>query len=120
MAFSDLLAWADADLDGQYNIEEYIARTIPTDDGSFFYIREITVPGGSVEHWNREAGEVWMGRLLEAYPRAIWLNPVPQRYWQRTPSTELIRGLMAERMFPLTLSGLEDGIAHLKGSRSRH
>ena len=68
---------------------------------------EITVPGGSVEHWNAEAGAVWMQRLLDAYPRAVWLNPAGERYWQATPSIQVVRQLMADRMYPLTLEGLD-------------
>lgn len=68
---------------------------------------EITVPGGSVEHWNAEAGAVWMQRLLDAYPRAVWLNPASERYWQATPSIQVVRQLMADRMYPLTLEGLD-------------
>ena len=68
---------------------------------------EITVPGGSIEHWNAEAGAVWMQRLLDAYPRAVWLNPAGERYWQATPSIQVVRQLMADRMYPLTLEGLD-------------
>ncbi|HRE54589.1 MAG TPA: VWA domain-containing protein, partial [Candidatus Competibacter sp.] len=71
---------------------------------------EISYPGGSVEHFNPEAGDVWMSRLLAAYPRAIWLNPQPQNRWSYVPSIEMVRELMGERMFPLTLEGLEQGI----------
>ena len=68
---------------------------------------EITVPGGSIEHWNAEAGAVWMQRLLDAYPRAVWLNPAGEHYWQATPSIQVVRQLMADRMYPLTLEGLD-------------
>jgi uncharacterized protein with von Willebrand factor type A (vWA) domain len=69
---------------------------------------EIVQPGGSVEHWNEEAGSVWMQRLLAHHPRAAWLNPSPQPYWARTPSIRLIDQLMEGRMFPLTLGGLDE------------
>ncbi|MFO1372707.1 MAG: VWA domain-containing protein [Candidatus Competibacteraceae bacterium] len=75
---------------------------------------EITYPGGSVEHFNHEAGYVWLNRLLTAYPHAIWLNPQAQSRWNYIPSTQMIRELMGERMYPLTLEGLEQGIRTLQ------
>ncbi|MFQ5547575.1 MAG: VWA domain-containing protein [Woeseia sp.] len=74
---------------------------------------EIVYAGGSVEHWNEEAGAVWIKRLLATYPKAIWLNPEPQQRWEYTPSIKLTRELMDERMFPLTINGLDDGIKQL-------
>ncbi|MCG8691912.1 MAG: hypothetical protein MI806_11950, partial [Minwuiales bacterium] len=74
---------------------------------------EIVYPGGSVEHWNEESGEVWMRRMLDIYSKSIWLNPVPEKYWDFTPSIQLVRQLMQERMFPLTLDGLERGMRAL-------
>ena len=74
---------------------------------------EIVYPGGSVEHWNEEPGAIWIKRLLRAYPKAIWLNPEPQKRWDYTPSVKLTRDLMSDRMFPLTLGGLDDGIKSL-------
>jgi uncharacterized protein with von Willebrand factor type A (vWA) domain len=74
---------------------------------------EIVYPGGSVEHWNEEAGSVWIKRLLKTYPKAIWLNPEPRQRWDYTPSIKLTRELMDDRMFPLTVSGLDDGIRRL-------
>src|SRR5262245_1204365 len=68
---------------------------------------EITQPGGSVEHWNEESGAVWFSRLLAAYPHHVWLNPEPVERWDCTPSIRLTRELTAERMFPLTLQGLD-------------
>jgi uncharacterized protein with von Willebrand factor type A (vWA) domain len=68
---------------------------------------EIEQPGGSVEHWNEESGAVWLRRLVAAYPKAVWLNPVPERYWGGTLSIGMIGELMAGRMFPLTLDGLD-------------
>lgn len=75
---------------------------------------ELTMAGGSVEHWNDEPGAVWLGRLLGAYPHAIWLNPVPEEHWDHTASIRMVRELMGGRMFPLTLAGLERGIEALK------
>jgi len=57
---------------------------------------EIAVPGGAVEHWNAESGEVWLRRALAQFPRAAWLNPVPERAWDHTPSTGMIREIMQE------------------------
>ena len=74
---------------------------------------EIVQPGGSVEHWNEEAGEVWMRRLLSTYPKAVWLNPVPERYWEGAPSIQMMRQLMEGRMFPLTLDGLDRAMRRL-------
>ena len=74
---------------------------------------EIVYAGGSVEHWNEEAGAVWIKRLLHTFPKAIWLNPEPEQRWGYTPSIKLVRELMDDRMFPLTVSGLEDGIKRL-------
>ncbi|KZD04880.1 vWA domain-containing protein [Oceanibaculum pacificum] len=74
---------------------------------------EIFHPGGSVEHWNEEAGAVWMQRLLATYQRAIWLNPVAEGRWPWLESIRSIQQLMAGRMFPLTLDGLDRGIREL-------
>ncbi|HPF58172.1 MAG TPA: VWA domain-containing protein [Candidatus Competibacteraceae bacterium] len=78
---------------------------------------EITYPGGSVEHFNPEAADVWMGRLLAAWPRAIWLNPQSKNRWGYIPSIQMTRELMSDRMYPLTLEGLEQGIRVLQRSR---
>jgi uncharacterized protein with von Willebrand factor type A (vWA) domain len=71
---------------------------------------EITYAGGSVEHWNAEPGSVWLQRLMKAYPKFVWINPQPQERWRHTQSVELIRGMLDGRMYPLTLSGLDDAI----------
>jgi uncharacterized protein with von Willebrand factor type A (vWA) domain len=68
---------------------------------------EIMEPGGSVEHHNEEAGAVWLRRMLDHYKHAAWLNPVPESHWQYTTSLQMTRQLMGERMFPVTLDGLE-------------
>ncbi len=68
---------------------------------------EIAVPGGANEHWNAEAGEVWLRRLLERFPSAAWINPVPERHWGYTQSIGMIRDIFEGRMYPMTLSGLE-------------
>jgi uncharacterized protein len=74
---------------------------------------EIVEPGASVEHFNDEAGEVWLRRLVGAYPKAVWLNPVPERYWEGTRSIGMIRQIMDDRMYPLTLDGLDRAMRKL-------
>jgi len=68
---------------------------------------EILQPGGSVEHHNKETGATWMQRLLQAWPKAVWLNPEPQGYWQYRQSIAILRDIMHDRMFPITVDGLE-------------
>ena len=75
---------------------------------------EIVYAGGSVEHWNDEPGAVWIKRLLNTYPKAIWLNPEPRERWDFTPSVKLTRELLNDRMYPLTIAGLDDGIKALR------
>ncbi len=75
---------------------------------------EIAYAGGSVEHWNEEPGAVWIKRLLNTYPKAIWLNPEPKSRWAYTPSVKLVRDLMGDRMYPLTIAGLDEGIKALQ------
>ncbi|HZT87167.1 MAG TPA: VWA domain-containing protein [Stellaceae bacterium] len=74
---------------------------------------EIDREGGSVERWNDESGETWMRRLLDAYPKAVWLNPVPEKYWDGTTSIGMIRRIMEDRMFPLTLDGIDRAMREL-------
>jgi len=69
---------------------------------------EIIQPGGSVEHWNGEAGRVWIERLTGHFRKSGWLNPSKEDYWKHTHSIELLRQLMEGRMYPLTLRGLDD------------
>ncbi|MEA3109444.1 MAG: uncharacterized protein QOI88_4049 [Gammaproteobacteria bacterium] len=71
---------------------------------------EITAAGGAVEHWNQEPGSVWLQRLVKAYPKFVWINPQPTGRWRHTASVEMIREMLEGRMFPLTLSGLDDAI----------
>lgn len=77
---------------------------------------EVVYPGGSVEHWNEESGAIWMSRLLDTYSHAIWLNPEPVARWEYTQSVKIIQELMHERMFPLTLGGLDAGMRELRHS----
>lgn len=77
---------------------------------------EISYPGGSVEHMNPEAGEVWMRRLLQQFRHAVWLNPVAEQYWDYTQSLQMMRRLLQERMYPLTLEGVDQAMRALKKS----
>lgn len=74
---------------------------------------EISHPGGSIEHYNEEAGAVWMQRMVDTYPSAVWLNPTSEQYWDYSRSTGLIRALMRDRMYPLTLAGLDEAMRTL-------
>lgn len=78
---------------------------------------EIAYPGGAVEHWNAEAGIVWLQRILQHWPKAVWLNPVREKHWGYTHSIQMIREIFSERMFPLTLNGLEKATRELSRSR---
>ena len=75
---------------------------------------EITHEGGSVEHWNDESGAAWLRRIVAAFPRLVWLNPEPRERWDYAPSVTLTRELIGERMFPLTLAGLDGAIRELR------
>ncbi len=75
---------------------------------------EITQPGGSVEHWNKEAGSLWMQRMTAAYPRLVWLNPESPQRWEYTASVRITRELVSDRMFPVTIQGLDCAIAALR------
>ncbi|HEX4874227.1 MAG TPA: VWA domain-containing protein [Sphingorhabdus sp.] len=74
---------------------------------------EITHPGGSVEHFNEEAGAVWMQRMVNTYPATVWLNPTPEAHWNYSQSTKIIKELVKDRMYPLTLEGLDDAMREL-------
>jgi uncharacterized protein len=74
---------------------------------------EIAYPGGSVEHWNEEPGQVWMQRMLNVYHRAVWLNPIPEKHWQYSQSIDLMAHVMERRMYPLTLDGLDRAMREL-------
>jgi uncharacterized protein with von Willebrand factor type A (vWA) domain len=68
---------------------------------------EILQPGGSIEYSNEEAGVVWMKRLLEVYPKAVWLNPEPEEIWGYRQSIGILKEIMEGRMYPTTIQGLE-------------
>jgi len=74
---------------------------------------EITYPGGSVEHWNEEAGAIWLDRVAQIYEHVVWLNPVPEKHWEYTPSIGLINQIISNRMYPLTLGGLDAAMREL-------
>ncbi len=74
---------------------------------------EIVYPGGSVEHWNAESGEVWLRRAIDHWNNSIWLNPVAEKVWRYTQSTQMIHKVFGGRMFPMTLSGLDQGLKEL-------
>lgn len=74
---------------------------------------EITQAGGSVEHWNEEAGHVWMRRFTEKFDKVAWLNPYPRETWEYNASNLLIRDLVQQHMYPMTLAGLEEGMRYL-------
>lgn len=71
---------------------------------------EILQPGGSVEHYNKEPGAEWLKRMIQAWPKAVWLNPEPQASWQYRQSTTLIRNIMQDKMYPVTVSGIEQAM----------
>ena len=75
---------------------------------------EITQPGGSIEHWNEEAGAVWMQRLCSAFPAPGVAQPGAPARWEYTPSVRMTRELVGDRMFPLTLAGLDRAIDELR------
>ncbi|KAJ55635.1 von Willebrand factor A [Actibacterium mucosum KCTC 23349] len=71
---------------------------------------EIAVPGGGNEHWNEEAGAVWLQRFTEAWPDHLWLNPLPERHWGYTQSVHMIQQIFVDRMVPMTLDGIDRGM----------
>jgi len=74
---------------------------------------EITSVGGNVEYYNEEPGALWMKRVTETYNKIIWLNPTPKQEWERTQSIQMVRQLVDDKMYPLTLEGIEQGINFL-------
>ena len=74
---------------------------------------EIAYPGGANEHWNAEAGQVWLERARTAWPDHLWINPVPEAQWDRTQSIGMIREIFEDRMLPMTLEGLDRGIRQI-------
>lgn len=74
---------------------------------------EISHPGGSVEHWNEQAGYQWMQRFTEHFPKLIWINPLQPQQWKYTQSIGMVQELIGPRMYPMTLAGLEEGMRYL-------
>lgn len=74
---------------------------------------EIAYPGGSVEHWNKEPGSHWLQQVTSTFKNVVWLNPVPQEHWRYTQSIAMVRELMEDKMFPLTVEGLTDAMRDL-------
>ena len=74
---------------------------------------EVTHVGGSIEHYNEEAGSAWIQRLADVYSHMVWINPTPKNYWEHSYSIELIRELVEDRMFPLSVKGLEEAMSQL-------
>lgn len=74
---------------------------------------ELTHPGGSVEHWNEEPGLTWLQRFAATYPKTVWLNPGPEKYWSHSPSISLVSRTLEGRMFPLTLDGIDRAMREL-------
>ena len=74
---------------------------------------EITHAGGSVEHWNEEPGALWMARFTELYDKLVWINPTPQETWDYSTSVAMTQKLVGGAMYPLTIRGLEEGMAAL-------
>ena len=74
---------------------------------------EIAYPGGANEHWNAEAGQVWLQRARDQWSSHLWINPVPEKYWSYTHSIKMIGEIFENRMVPMTLAGLERGMREL-------
>ncbi|MDK3073123.1 VWA domain-containing protein [Sedimentitalea sp. JM2-8] len=74
---------------------------------------EIAYPGGANEHWNAEAGSVWLERARQQWSKNLWINPVPEKYWGYTHSIQMIRQIFENRMVPMTLAGLDRGMREL-------
>ena len=74
---------------------------------------EVAYPGGANEHWNAEAGQVWVNRARAQWPEHLWINPVPEKYWDYTHSIGMIREIFEGRMVPMTLAGIESGMKEL-------
>ena len=86
----------------------------------FVYTRlqfALRVVSGSVEHWNDEAGAEWLQRIVDIYQNVIWINPVELKHWEFTPSTQIVNQIISNRMFPLTLEGLDNGMKELSRNK---
>ncbi|MDQ2089091.1 vWA domain-containing protein [Marimonas arenosa] len=74
---------------------------------------EIAYPGGANEHWNAEPGQLWLQRAREQWPQHMWINPVPEKYWGYTHSIGMVKEIFENRMVPMTLKGIEEGMREL-------
>ncbi len=74
---------------------------------------EIAVPGGANEHWNEEAGQVWLDRARAKWPNHLWINPLPERHWPYTQSVGMISKIFEGQMVPMTLEGIDQGMREL-------
>ncbi len=75
---------------------------------------EIAMPGGANEHWNSEAGAIWLARARDQWPEHLWINPVPQRHWHYTQSIGMVQEIFGrDAMVPMTLEGIERGMKAL-------
>ncbi len=74
---------------------------------------EIAVPGGANEHWNEEAGQVWLDRARAKWPNHLWINPLPERHWPYTQSVGMISKIFEGQMVPMTLEGIDRGMREL-------
>lgn len=74
---------------------------------------EILHPGGASEHWNPEAGQVWLHRATAQWPHHLWINPTPERYWDHSQSIRLVREIFGASMVPMTLEGIARGVKAL-------
>ncbi|WP_282021889.1 vWA domain-containing protein [Ruegeria faecimaris] len=74
---------------------------------------EVAYPGGANEHWNQEAGQIWLQRARDQWASNLWINPVSEKYWEYTHSIGMIREIFQDRMVPMTLAGLEKGMREL-------
>jgi uncharacterized protein with von Willebrand factor type A (vWA) domain len=75
---------------------------------------EVMYPGGSSEYWNSESGEAWLRRIAGRFPRLVWLNPIPANSWANGASIQLIKKLVSNRMFPLTMGGITNAMRELR------
>jgi uncharacterized protein with von Willebrand factor type A (vWA) domain len=74
---------------------------------------ELLQPGGGASSWNAESGQAWLGRMIAAYPKSVWLNPVSEQHWAYSQTTKIIREMMENRMYGLTLEGLDAAMYRL-------
>ena len=74
---------------------------------------EVSHPGGSIEHWNEEAGSTWFQRISDHFAKVVWLNPLPEEYWSQGGSLAMIQKLVGYQMHPMSLEGLESAMKYL-------